>query len=65
MIIDGVHRAVGIYKGYLEKPCVENVTNILLVLFESQEIEKMQDYLKIIDNYNGNYSPLILPISLT
>lgn len=48
LIIDGVHRAIGIQKALIEKPQIKDDINLRVLFIESQNMSKLQDYQAIL-----------------
>lgn len=48
LIIDGVHRAIGIQKALGEKPQIKDKINLRVLLIESVNMDKLSDYKKIL-----------------
>lgn len=48
LIIDGVHRAIGIQKALIEKPQIKSKVNLRVLLIESQNMFKLKDYRAIL-----------------
>lgn len=48
LIIDGVHRALGIQKAVIERSNVKDKINLRILLIESPNMNKLEDYKKIL-----------------
>lgn len=48
LIIDGVHRSIGIQKALLERPAVKSKINLRILLIESSNMDSLEDYRKVL-----------------
>lgn len=48
LIIDGVHRCIGIQKALIEKVQLKGNINLRILFIESQDMDKLQDYKNVL-----------------